>query len=195
MCKSYNSQNGNCLECYTGYELSLERCVLALNNNYPDELCRSWSNGKCQHCSERAYFVNGICTSADPLCKTFNSVNGFCQTCYNGYTLTDNKCILDLNNTFFDTLCRVWSNGVCTECSQRAYFASGVCKEVHPLCNTFDLEGVCLSCFSGYALESGQCILAPQIVNTNIANLCLRAENNSCTLCANRAYLSDSNCI
>lgn len=140
--------------------------------------------------------MNGVCTNVDPLCKAFNSTNGFCQSCFNGYTLTDNKCVLNLDNTFFaGNLCRLWNNGRCIECSQRAVDVNGVCTEVNPLCNSFDHQGNCLTCFSGYLLQNNNCVLAPLIVNTNISNLCFRVENGVCVLCAKRAYLKDSICV
>lgn len=81
------------------------------------------------------------------------------------------------------------------ECSQRAIEVNGVCTEVNPLCNAFDAQGNCVTCFSGYLVENGLCVLAPLVVNAHLPNLCLRFENNACTLCAKRAYLKDFACV
>lgn len=53
---------------------------------------------------------------------------------------------------------------------------NGVCTSVNPLCKTYDQIGNCVTCFNGYLVQNGQCILAPQIVNVNNSlNLCRRA--------------------
>ena len=37
--------------------------------------------------------VEKICKQVDPLCKDYNKNNGFCIDCYQGFSLTDGKCI------------------------------------------------------------------------------------------------------
>lgn len=197
LCRSSDRNTGACLSCYNGYDLSNGLCVLGRDTIYTDSLCRAWSNGQCRECSTRAYSINGVCTQVDPLCQTFNPTNGFCLSCFRGYNLVDNKCVLNLNNVIpAGDLCRRWNETVCVECAVRSVNISGVCTAVNPLCKTHDERGNCLTCFNGYLVENNGCTLAPQIVNNNNnLNLCLRAENGVCVECATRAYLRDGICV
>jgi hypothetical protein len=46
-------------------------------------------------------------------------------------------------------------------CSYRYYFgADGYCAEVNPQCQTWDsVSGLCTSCYGGYTLVGGNCVL------------------------------------
>lgn len=58
--------------------------------------CKSISaEGKCLSCYFGAYVSEGKCVDADPLCKTFDSLDGRCTSCYGGYFLMkrSGKCV------------------------------------------------------------------------------------------------------
>jgi hypothetical protein len=61
-----------------------------------------------------------------------------------------------------DSLCASWKDRVCLKCAPRAYFDSnGVCREVNKNCNTWDaFDGFCLTCYKGYEIKNGNCILS-----------------------------------
>ncbi len=58
-------------------------------------------------------------------------------------------------------LCAKWDNEKCTQCSNRSYFnSSGICAPVDATCASFnDKNGLCLSCYKGYDLQNGKCII------------------------------------
>ena len=38
--------------------------------------------------------MKGVCLEVDPSCFLYNSTNGFCLSCRDGYRLMGNKCLL-----------------------------------------------------------------------------------------------------
>jgi hypothetical protein len=71
-------------------------------------------------------------------CKTFNTYNGKCTTCYSGYSLdTDGKC----NESNSTTLCAATNptTGLCTKCFNGSYLdSSSNCAPIDPFCQTFN---------------------------------------------------------
>ena len=60
--------------------------------------------------------------------------------------------------------CRNFDGDICIECSFRFYFDENkVCRQVNDLCRTWDEEnGDCLSCYGGYVLDAGRCLIDAQ---------------------------------
>lgn len=60
-----------------------------------------------------------------------------------------------------DAFCKQFSNGVCSECYYRYYLNSqlGYCVPVNPQCRTWNNQGGCLSCYSGYSISGSQCVV------------------------------------
>jgi hypothetical protein len=193
LCKTFSQTNGNCLSCYSGYNLSYGTCVKAATGP-TDLLCAKFSNGVCTQCAQTAYFQNGVCVQANVLCMTFNTINGYCLSCYNGYSLSSGNCYRSSNNNSqpSDLLCAIWNGNVCQQCAKTAYFYNGVCTQSNPLCKTFNTNnGWCLSCYSGYNLQNGQCIIA---TNAPTDLLCAQWNNGICTQCATTAYFRNGVC-
>ena len=173
-CRTHDLTNGWCSACYAGYDLT---DVLDANNNVigrtcnfspsntaaPADLgCKTWENGACVACSLNWYSdVNGVCQPVSDLCKSHDSANGHCLSCYAGYLLNENNGACELDparlNGPADPGCKTWENGVCTVCSNRwAFDSNGVCQQVSDSCKTHDgLQ--CASCWSGYILNNGAC--------------------------------------
>ena len=106
---------GKCLDCYSGYQLSNDKCV----RQQLDPGCKSYKNGVCEECSGGYYFkiFNGQrrCSKIDDKCKNFDIQAGQCRECYPGYTLNlINECIQEAPSKISDPNCRLWSNEVCT---------------------------------------------------------------------------------
>lgn len=61
-----------------------------------DIYCIKIVNGVCEKCSNGYYFsqTEKICKQADPLCRGFNNQTGFCTQCYQGFALTNGKCVV-----------------------------------------------------------------------------------------------------
>jgi hypothetical protein len=71
---------------------------------------------------------------------------------------------------------------------------NGKCLTQNPLCNTIDTTtGACLSCWSGYFLLSGACVLgntSPSTAQQTIDPYCASWANGLCSQCANGFYFS-----
>jgi hypothetical protein len=93
--------------------------------------CAEYVNGQCTKCSFR--FVrasDGVCEPVNPLCATWD-LSGACLTCYPGYEICENGCIMTEScapEGTYDPNCRNTVNGVCQQCSQGYYFnQNGIC--------------------------------------------------------------------
>lgn len=52
-----------------------------------------------------------------------------------------------------------------------------------------NVEGYCSNCYTGYILDSGECIVDPSD-NPNIYDpYCIKINGSSCSLCTNGYYL------
>ena len=160
LCRTYEPVNGQCLTCFSGFALSLGGCIES-RENVTDSNCKEWNGSRCIACSFGAYFgPEGKCLLADPLCRTFDPMNGRCTSCYSSFVLQGGRCIKDDNNEVTDAFCAEFLEGVCVRCSRGYVFGTdGLCKQVSASCATFDeITGECLTCFLGFYLEDGKCL-------------------------------------
>lgn len=147
----------------------------------------------CLTCSSGSFFNNlGLCQAFDPLCKTSNQTNGFCTSCYNGYSVdTNGKCVPSQDSSR-DPNCAVFnSDNTCQSCSKGYFFDTNtkLCQLANPLCKTIDnANGACLSCYSGYAVNGTQCI----IDQNSASSLCAELVDGICVQCASRTFLNSS---
>ena len=104
----------------TAEQLSNTALLTTLNNYFG---CKVWSNDACLQCSDRYYFNSkGVCCEVQGTCQQFNSQQGICEKCYEGYSVVDGKCV-GVDTVKPDNIrCAVWKNGVCAQCSKRWYF-------------------------------------------------------------------------
>ena len=100
------SSNTNCPNGY--FRNSLGKCEANPTNNCPTGFFLN-SLGNCElidssttiaslpNCQD-GFFRNiyGNCEAVNPLCKTYNLINGFCTSCYNGYTLNQGSCLVNI---------------------------------------------------------------------------------------------------
>lgn len=190
-CKAYDSNTGICLNCYLGYSLSNGICLNTTNSQDPN--CASFVNQLCVKCSKGFYFgSNGQCTASNPLCLTFSSIDGSCLSCYQSFVLQNSLCVPDANNTSTDPNCASWNSGVCLACSSRAYFNNdGLCAQVSIQCNTYeDSDGLCTSCYPGFALSSGSCV--PAVSPSSCAKF---DQSGNCLNCSQGSYNQNGKCV
>ena len=166
LCSTWNS-NGECVSCYNGYIVNQGACIVNPNIFKPstDSLCATWQNQVCITCAPRSYFnANGVCTPVSDNCATWDSLDGVCLTCYNGYSLANGQCLVSsANHGPKDIGCQIWDwkNQVCISCSARWVFnANKQCTAVADSCHTYDVSGACLTCYKGYDLQNGQCVVS-----------------------------------
>jgi hypothetical protein len=165
-CQTFDIATGVCLSCFGGYDLVNGACVFSPSNNAApaDAGCKTWLNGACKECSNYfAFNANGVCTAVSDQCKTYEGLS--CTSCFNGFTLVNGSCIFSPFNPTAptDAGCSVWdwNKQICLSCSPYWYFVNGVCTPVSDLCRTYDAKtGACLTCYLGYDLTNGSCVLS-----------------------------------
>ena len=62
-------------------------------------------------CAERAYFgPKGLCIAVSDYCRTWDNYDGFCLTCYKGYSLLNGDCVEspEKNSAPSDIGCKRW---------------------------------------------------------------------------------------
>lgn len=148
--------NGACTTCFPGYGLSNEgQCIVGVS---VDTNCKNMVGGSCKDCVSGFYVGSeGKCKQASPLCRTFDSKNGNCLTCYNGYEVSSGACVIAKSH---DPFCKKTdAQNACLVCYSGYLPIRGKCVEQNPLCKKVDLNnGGCTDCWSGYALADSNCV-------------------------------------
>ncbi len=94
LCKKVDMNSGGCLSCWPGYSLTEDaNCIeekASQNPNSNDPYCIQLTNGICTQCSSGFYFNQGqgLCVQLNSMCKTSDTNNGACTSCYVGYTIS-----------------------------------------------------------------------------------------------------------
>jgi hypothetical protein len=220
-CFSYDVLTGQCTACISGYVLTGSTCSPASGSSsssststtgmvasasasssgsnlggpvtisFRDPNCAKYNGTICSACSNSYYFgPSNSCVPVDPLCKTY-SQNGACLSCYPGYSINGQRCIVSGQQ---DPFCNSFSSGgICTGCSSGYYLSSsnGVCTQLNPLCKTSDLSnGACIDCYPGYSISGNTCIVAAAV---NIP-YCAQINGNACVACISGYYVSAGIC-
>lgn len=143
-------------------------CIRDPNPFIPAEnsLCKTFdSNNACLECADRAFFnANGVCTAVSDFCNTWDALTGDCLTCPIGFELQNGQCNLAPEVKPSDIGCKIWDwpNQVCLSCSANfAFNQNNACVPVSDQCKEHDAQGLCTSCYFGYDLQAGSCILSP----------------------------------
>jgi hypothetical protein len=194
------SPSGQCLSCYNGFALKNNNCTVDNTTiNVSNALCSIWSGLTCQQCATRTYNYNGVCTAVNTLCNTWSNQNGNCLTCYNGYILNGNNCVLNDQAVSGNPLCKTFNGPTCIECANRAYSRNGICTAVDNSCATWSSQnGQCLTCYNGFALQNGLCIALPAAPapSINFDIYCARTDSTGrCTRCFYGFALINGTCV
>ena len=188
-CNTFD-RSGSCVSCYAGYSLVSGKCILASLQAPSDSGCGTWDwkNQKCLQCSNNWVFnTNGVCVPVSDQCNTFDKA-GSCVSCYVGYSLVGGKCVLGSLQAPSDSGCGTWDwkNQKCLQCSNNWVFnTNGVCVPVSDQCNTFDRSGKCVSCYKGYSLSNGKCVLIPVQSVSDVGCGLWDWNNQKCLQCSN----------
>ena len=160
---------------------------------YPSDLgCSNWNwNSQiCLSCSKNWVLISNKCIPVSDQCLTWDQNSGDCLTCYTGYNLSSGKCLiqdLTLINPP-DKGCSDYSlkGQFCLKCSIRWYLNSdGVCTPVNDLCKTNDVNGRCLTCYDGYLLNDGTCVLSDVVKPSDLGCGKWDWNNQVCISCSN----------
>ncbi|EMD47540.1 serine/threonine kinase, putative [Entamoeba histolytica KU27] len=161
------SSSEECTECERGYYLSNGECFPCSGMKG----CQICSSGTvCTTCAEIYRPLkkgNEVICSFDggvEHCRTFTT-EGVCTECYYPYTLdTSSNVCLDCLSTIENCGECSTKTKQCTSCISNLYYLNNdkmceLCSVSVPHCKTCSSNGSCLSCISGYELESNNCKL------------------------------------
>lgn len=123
------------------------------------------------------------------MCKSHNLDNGNCLTCYQGFTLSNNKCV-----TFVVTMptncLDVTPGGQCTSCYEGYYVSGNECKVVSILCATYNkANGQCTSCIAGHFFQDNECVF-PALYDEH----CIYYESAYCSRCSPGFFVYNYGC-
>lgn len=131
-CLAYNSTNGNCLACYSGYVVNqLGGCILpsSSSSTISDPFCTNVVNGKCVNCLNGYYVDNltGLCTIMSILCINYDMLSGVCTKCASGNILQDGVCFTPALGV--DPNCALYTGVYCSGCNNGYKLVSFVCQK------------------------------------------------------------------
>ena len=73
--------------------------------------------------------------------------------------------------------------------------AQGGCKQINDLCRTANYsDGSCLSCYPGYSLSKGNCIIPISYSQTAQDPYCVSFNGSMCTKCRPGYYVQGGSC-
>lgn len=150
----------------------------------------------CAVCSTR-YYMNprtSRCTAVSNQCNTFDSTNGACLSCYQGYTLSNGECYILVSQDAFDPNCKVADpNGFCQQCYQGYFYAptQSRCVLANPLCQGITPTGSCVACYPGYVLQNGNCL----VQSSSAVGNCRNFSNSVCYECSSGYIFSNGKCF
>ena len=102
----------------------------------PHSLCYIFNEqGACSSCVLGYKLQDGVCVEGMRNCKTYDTANGLCLTCYRGYTLTaESACQVNPQADLMEGCSRQYED-TCLECKKGYYFNyDNVCEPIDPLC-------------------------------------------------------------
>lgn len=157
-CMSYNLITGICIQCNLGFELNrtTAQCFIPIPPQTPQG--GSGNTG-----------ISGTGTSG-------SSTSTSTSTSTTSVTISGGGG--PAAGTQRDPNCLKYVNNVCTDCSNRYYFGNNnKCVPVNPLCKDYTSNGACTSCYPGYQVSGGTCILSgaskdPFCKNYNVGGIC-----------------------
>lgn len=149
LCKTLNQVTGICVECYQGYVLSSNSCVIPVIVQIP--FCQTTSAaGTCVECIDNYYLkTSNSCTPVSILCGgKYNKVTGQCTGCTEGYFLQGGECIYPAMG--IDPACEKYSaGGFCDKCSLGFYLLSFKCTQIDNYCTKFEYTtSTCTECYN-----------------------------------------------
>ena len=135
-CSRFNTSNGGCIQCYSGYILTNFQCII--QTKIPN--CISYDSfGNCVQCARMFYIQGNNCLQVNFLCQNYNPFSGHCTSCFPGYQLEDKQCAKN-NKLYWDKLtnltvvCKLKKGSICIECPGRYYLRDNVCILVNGNC-------------------------------------------------------------
>jgi hypothetical protein len=174
LCATYVQKGGQCLSCYTGYNLLADNsCV---QKSLMNGCLSADSNGSCLNCTSQFILTaKGNCQARDTNCLAYDT-KGSCTKCISLYYILSGKCTKEVKKLEKDPNCLLTDlMNFCLQCNSGYYISAGNCFLADQLCKTFDpSNGNCLTCYDGYRLNLNKCYLNNPIFN------CKRFDGSIC---------------
>lgn len=147
-------------------------------------------------CFQGYTIVKGKCEQRDDLCANFSQIQNKCLSCYAGYNLnSESKCVVTPIGTtgIEDINCIKIQGKECIKCADGYYLnPQKKCQQANPQCRSISVDGKCTSCYQGFDLKAGDCII-PSI--QLVLPFCeTYASNGECSKCLDRYYLQNGSC-
>jgi hypothetical protein len=162
LCKNSDMTNGNCLDCYPGYALSGNTCIVAAAISIA--YCAQVVGNVCSSCINGYYVSNGACAMVSVLCATYDQSTGVCLSCIPGYVFQANQCIYP--SLGIDPYCSQYVNSYCTQCSSGYALVSYVCNPIDPNCTQYNqASNACTACSQGKTPQGPSCVWLYQYYN------------------------------
>ena len=170
------STSDNCYFCSPDYVLETpsdpkSRCVKipSCKNGY-------YSGNQCMMCEEGFFVYEGKCKACSTNCARCIDLNT-CVECYQGSTLSENKCVKDDNCIRSNNIQR------CIECREGWYLGdNGKCQKCGEQCEKCLKKDNCLRCAENYFFENveqGKCKkMDTQTCTVTNQYGCLQCKNN-----------------
>jgi hypothetical protein len=153
-CDLYGPAN-QCFACQATFTINNGQCL----KDYSACLAYDPSDdSKCITCGFGTTLKNNAC--AGPI-NCNNTVNGACNSCITGFTLSKGACTDTSGNC-----ATVGSNGICSTCKTGFNLVGYSCLPSNVTvygCYVFDASGTCQLCKAGYNIYQGNCLLPSQI--------------------------------
>lgn len=195
-CNVVDSVNRRCVSCADRFFPSNSSCVPV------SQSCNGYNpvTGQCTSCRQGNTLTNGVCNPTPVVTNPTTQPPGNQGATVPGTTVPGTSTVpgtqINVNGTqtnsnggqFSDPNCRANNGQVCTQCSNRFYIASnGRCVPVSPLCRNNDAQGRCTSCYPGYSVFEGNCIIAQ-----NTDSNCRNSTAQGCIECYSGFYVSQT---
>lgn len=181
LCKEYSILNGACTSCIDGFALTQGQCqpsytLIQIPKNQIN--CASYNSASqiCDRCNDGFVTVNGGCIKTILGCDVY-SVDGKCMKCINGFTLNGSACVKVQVIVPVDPNCKISDSIRCVECKDGFLLTSqAICIKISPLCNKYNIDGICIECDANFNLDAGKCYPKdmPSIRATYYDPLCSR---------------------
>jgi hypothetical protein len=88
------------------------------------------------------------------ICATYDQATGACLSCPYGYQSYGFFCFNVLSTNPY---CSAYTGVTCNACQNGYYLNKGICTLANAFCATFNLNGNCLSCITGFTLNGVLC--------------------------------------
>jgi len=155
LCKTSDLTNGACLDCYPGYVISANTCIVAAAVYIPN--CDTVTGNICGTCITGYFPKNGGCEAVSLLCGTYDDRTGVCLSCTSGYVFQAGQCIypsmgIDLN-------CIYYTGPYCSQCANGYALINYICGSIDPNCLQFDsATNSCKQCTTGKIPMGPSCV-------------------------------------